>query len=99
MVSRALRIWAQHVIRTRDPFAEGDDPKIPGVYRIVRAHTAYEAPDGFKHNLAVGDVLALTALCENGWSDGFKMNDPTHTHRPDSAPRHGAHTNPRGDRG
>ena len=47
----------------------------------MQAHSVYDSTDHFKHNLAVGDVLALTALHKNGWSEGFKLSDPTHTHR------------------
>jgi hypothetical protein len=65
-----------------DPFADGDDPDIPGVYRMVRAHSAYTPTSHQQyHSLAVGEVIALTAVRKNGWSEGFKMSDSAHTHK------------------
>ena len=39
-------------------------------------HTAYTAIDEHRHDLSVGDTLVLTAVCTNGWSEGFKIQDP-----------------------
>ena len=55
--------------------------KPDGVLRHLRAHTAHVAPDGRYLRLSPGSLVAETASLPNGWSEGFLLEDPTHTAR------------------
>lgn len=48
-------------------------------HKYVRAHSAYNASDAYKHSLAVGDILLVTENLRNGWSAGFKLDDNAQT--------------------
>ena len=48
-------------------------------HEYVKAHSAYCAADKSKHSLTVGELLVVTENMKNGWSKGFKINDPAHT--------------------
>ena len=58
-----------------------DVPKPEGVLRHLRAHTAHTPADGRYLPLAPGTLIAETAVLPNGWSEGFLLDDPTHTAR------------------
>jgi hypothetical protein len=49
-----------------------------GVHTMVQAVAEYVAADSHRHSLAVGDILAVTAVEKNGWTRGFKVADPEH---------------------
>ena len=51
------------------------EPQDAGMTTLL-VHTAYTAIDEHRHDLSVGDTLVLTAVCTNGWSEGFKIQDP-----------------------
>ena len=71
----------------QDPFEEypvgPTEEALTGVQRTVQATIAWSPPEAdahseLKHTLAIGDVLAVTAVKKIDWMEGFKMNDPDH---------------------
>jgi hypothetical protein len=61
-----------------EPEPEPDPQQLHHELITLRVHTAYKAVDTYRHDLRVGEILVLTAVRKNGWSEGFKIDDPKH---------------------
>ena len=55
-----------------------DAADIDGLHRMVKVHTAWQAPDDSQLSLAVGDLIAVTAVKDKGWCEGWNMADTAH---------------------